>query len=65
MLGPLFFGNFSNITTACGLDNSANPAIWHCGIPITPANIDRSIAAGGFGGTVIDPYLGSSIGPER
>ena len=36
-------------TTASAYDASADPAVWHPGRTITPAHLDGSVAAGGFG----------------
>lgn len=63
--GGFFFGNFSNIGTACGIDVTGDPAVWHCGRTLTPAHIDGTIASGGFGGSAVDPWLGSTITAER
>lgn len=63
--GGLFFGNFTNVTTACAFDTSVDPAVWHCGRTLTPAHIDGTIVGGGFGGSALDPALKSGITNER
>jgi hypothetical protein len=45
--------------TACAVD-TAGSGDWKCGIPLTPANLDTSMSAGGFGGTAANPG-GASI----
>ncbi len=35
--------------TACSVDVQ-NTGVWSCGIALTPANLDSSLASGGFGG---------------
>jgi hypothetical protein len=45
-------------TTACAVDTTAG-GNWRCGIPITPANLDAPVSAGGFGGNAVNPGGGA------
>ncbi len=39
-------------SAACSVAPSGT---WTCGIPLTPANLDKPVASGGFGGTAVNP----------
>jgi hypothetical protein len=42
------------LTTACAIDVPESLA-FRCGLPLTPANLDKPVVAGGFGGTALFP----------
>jgi hypothetical protein len=44
--------------TACAVDTAAGGS-FRCGIPITPANLDAPVSAGGFGGNAVNPGGGA------
>lgn len=52
---------FTTNTTGCSVTN-ASPAVWNCGISLTPANLDAAAGASGFGGSAIDRVNGAWIG---
>lgn len=41
---------FDTATTGCALDDTGDPAIWHCNRTMTPAHLDANVASGGFNG---------------
>jgi len=49
--GGYYLDDFFQIGNA--FDNNFNPGQWHTGISLTNANLDSSIASGGFGGQAI------------
>lgn len=58
LTGGVFFGDAANLTTASAYDDAG---AWHPGITLSPANIDKPIVDGGFGGAAIDPVMHISI----
>jgi hypothetical protein len=44
--------------TACSVDTQGTGA-WTCGIALTPANLDATVASGGFGGSAVERDGGS------
>jgi hypothetical protein len=53
----------SNPPIASAYNTAVDPAVWHARRSLTPAQIDTSIASGGFGGTAHLPG-GGVISPE-
>lgn len=59
--GGITFGWVGTVTTGSAYDTSSNPAVWRPGRSLTAANIDATVASGGFGGAAIDPAMQSAI----
>lgn len=52
---------FTTSTTGCSVTN-ASPAVWNCGINLTPTTLAAAAGASGFGGSAIDRVNGAWIG---
>jgi len=60
LTGGLQFGSG---TTGCALDDTGDPAVWHCGRALTAASIDAPVSSAGFNGCAHGPHGAAFCGP--